>query len=128
MARQPWLVAVCGTPSHGFLRDCHSRVDAYRIQLCLRRPSDTSSQSLGYLAATLRSGCTRKCRPAKSAVLAVAARDMLQGAFEKIHLQNLLCEQTLQITNFSSKPRLTGFRQNRVFALFSALALLVPPV
>src|SRR5260370_29087493 len=41
---------------------------------------------------------------------------------------NFLSEKTLQVTNFSSKPRLTGFRQYRVFALFSALALFVPAV
>jgi hypothetical protein len=58
----------------------------------------------------------------------VVTFDLLQGAFEKIHLQDLLGEKTLQITNFSSKPRLTGFFQYRILVLISALTLPVPPV
>jgi hypothetical protein len=69
----------------------------------------SSSQCPNCLAARLRSGRIRKCRPASSAVLASAIFDLLQPIFGKSHRQELFSEQALQIANFSSRPRLEGF-------------------
>ena len=61
------------------------------------------------LAVTLRPGCGRRCRLASSAAPAESSLDLLQGAFEKSHLQCLIGDESLQVADFLSESRLARF-------------------
>src|SRR5258705_6357917 len=79
-----------------------------KIRLSLCPPANTSARCLNRLAATLRPGCGRRCQLARPAGPAASGLDFLQGASEKIHLQGLLGNQTLQLAHLSSKSRFAG--------------------
>jgi hypothetical protein len=54
----------------------------------------------GYLAMTSLLGSGRRCHFARDAVALASSLDFLQGTFEKIHLQGLLCQKLLQAMDF----------------------------
>jgi hypothetical protein len=45
-------------------------------------------------------GSGRRCHSARDAVALASSLDFLQGTFEKIHLQGLLCQKLLQAMDF----------------------------
>jgi hypothetical protein len=45
-------------------------------------------------------GSGRRCHFARAAVALASSLDFLQGTFEKIHLQGLLCQKLLQAMDF----------------------------
>jgi hypothetical protein len=45
-------------------------------------------------------GSGRRCHFARAAVALASSLDFLQGTFEKIHLQSLLCQKLLQAMDF----------------------------
>src|SRR5260370_974604 len=78
--------------------------NACNTQPCLHPQDGTSARYSDRPAVTLRPGCGRKCQLATRVAVAVLSLDSLQGAFEKIPLQGLVCNDPLQLINSFSQP------------------------
>ncbi len=77
-------------------------------------PACTSARSSNRLAATSLTALGRRCRLASAAVRLASSRYLLQGTFEKIHLQRALRQKLLQLPILFLKPRRSSRdRRNR---------------
>lgn len=94
----------------------------------LRAETGASARFANRLAVALRPEHSRECLLSRVALLAVLTFDFLQGAFEKIHLQRLLCKQALQIGNLSPAPGFPGLLGWLLFPDLGSLTLFVPPM
>src|SRR5713226_7397326 len=76
-------------------------------------PTDTCARCLGCLAKASFLGFRRRHLLASHTAVPASSLDFLQGTFEKIQLQRLLCQHTLQLGNFLAQrgfPRVPRWR------------------
>src|ERR1700730_7246539 len=73
-------------------------------------------------------GSGRRCHFARDAVALASSLDFLQGTFEKIHLQGLLCQKLLQAMDFLAVSRCVRAWPRRFLSWFNHLQLLAPLV
>src|SRR5882762_4932969 len=90
--------------------------------------SDTCARYSACLAMTSLLGSGRRCHFARAAVALASSLDFLQGTFEKIHLQGLLCQKLLQAMDFLAVSRCVRAGPRRFFSWFHHLQLPAPLV
>src|SRR5713101_6959418 len=73
-------------------------------------------------------GSGRRCHPASSVFLLASSLDFLQGTFEKIHLQGLLCQKLFQAMDFLAVSRCVRAGSRRFLSWFDHLQLPAPLV
>src|SRR5882672_7831804 len=73
-------------------------------------------------------GSGRRCHFASAAVALASSLDFLQGTFEKIHLQGLLCQKLLQAMDFLAVSRCVRAGPRRFLSWFNHLQLSAPLV
>src|SRR6266849_9614322 len=73
-------------------------------------------------------GSGRRCHLARAAVALASSLDFLQGTFEKIHLQGLLCQKLLQAMDFLAVSRCVRAGPRRFLSWFNHLQLPAPLV
>src|SRR4029077_7833687 len=89
--------------------------------------TDTSARSATRLASTSRPGSGRRCPRASLAALLASRLDLLQGTFEKIHLQDLLGQHQLESADLFPERRLSRIRWRCPTAV-QRLQFLAPPI
>src|SRR5258708_23236630 len=73
-------------------------------------------------------GSGRRCHFARAAVALASSLDFLQGTFEKIHLQGLLCQKLFQAMDFLAVSRCVRAGPRRFLSWFDHLQLPAPLV
>src|SRR5260370_36926868 len=73
-------------------------------------------------------GSGRRCHFARAAVALASSLDFLQGTFEKIHLQGLLCQKLFQAADFLAVSRCVRAGTRRFLSWFNHLQLPAPLV
>src|SRR5260370_7631371 len=73
-------------------------------------------------------GSGRRCHFARAAVALASSLDFLQGTFEKIHLQGLLCQKLFQAVDFLAVSRCVRAGTRRFLSWFNHLQLPAPLV
>src|SRR5271157_3613442 len=71
-------------------------------------------------------GSGRRCHLASAAVALASSLDFLQGTFEKIHLQSLLCQKLLQAMDFLAVSRCVRAGPRRFLSWLNHLQFSAP--
>ena len=88
----------------------------------------TCARYSGCLAMASLLGSVRRYHLARTAAALASSLDFLQGTFEKIHLQSLLCQELLQEMDFFAVSRCVRAGPRRFVSWLNALQLPAPLV